>query len=476
MRRYPRWLLVVLCVTLCLVSVGLISVPIQTARAQTAPAAATSAPVIHTVASGETLARVAQRYGVSLTALLAANPEITNPDRIFVGQQIRIPAGGTVSSTPLPSAATNASGGQSTQPPTQTATPGPSATPTITLTRTLFPTETATPTFTAIPTNTPLPADASGLSATIVPPISASIPFETGGTVYAFSYPERMRAAGMTWARSEIRWNLGDPITAAQGAIEAAHSYGFHSLISVTGSPAQMMGDPSGYYQNFAAYLGEVAALNPEAIEVWSAPNLPANWPGGQINPAAYTQMLRIAYEAIKRANPNVLVISAAPDSAASFAGRCDGSGCDAALYLQAMATAGADQSADCMGMRYTDGALAPGLTTGDPRGGSAPTFIPLFNEYARVFPNKPVCVTQVGYLSFEGFPTSPAGYNWAANTSAEEQAQWIAEAEALAQTSGRARLFIVYNIDSTLYTQNNPQAGWAVVRPDGTCPVCGTP
>lgn len=47
---------------------------------------------IYTVMSGDTLWNISQRFGVSLQALINANPQITNPNRIFPGQRICIPA------------------------------------------------------------------------------------------------------------------------------------------------------------------------------------------------------------------------------------------------------------------------------------------------------------------------------------------------------------------------------------------------
>lgn len=43
------------------------------------------------VVQGDTLFKIAQRLGVSLAALLAVNPQITNPDLIFPGQVICLP-------------------------------------------------------------------------------------------------------------------------------------------------------------------------------------------------------------------------------------------------------------------------------------------------------------------------------------------------------------------------------------------------
>ncbi len=44
----------------------------------------------HTVAAGETAVRIARRYGISLDALLAANPGL-EPRRMRVGQVLNIP-------------------------------------------------------------------------------------------------------------------------------------------------------------------------------------------------------------------------------------------------------------------------------------------------------------------------------------------------------------------------------------------------
>lgn len=50
-----------------------------------------SSDASHRVRSGETLSRIAKENGLSLSSLLAANPQIKDPDRIRVGQEILIP-------------------------------------------------------------------------------------------------------------------------------------------------------------------------------------------------------------------------------------------------------------------------------------------------------------------------------------------------------------------------------------------------
>lgn len=47
-----------------------------------------------TVSRGDTLYSIARRYGVSLPRLIAANPQIADPSRIYPGQTVVIPSGG----------------------------------------------------------------------------------------------------------------------------------------------------------------------------------------------------------------------------------------------------------------------------------------------------------------------------------------------------------------------------------------------
>ena len=61
------------------------------AAAGTAPAAAGGQTAVYTVRKGDTLWGIAGRYGVALTDLIAANPQIKNPNLIYPGDRVRIP-------------------------------------------------------------------------------------------------------------------------------------------------------------------------------------------------------------------------------------------------------------------------------------------------------------------------------------------------------------------------------------------------
>jgi LysM repeat protein len=63
------------------------------APAVAAPLAAGACGPVYTVRPGDTLAGIAFRCGTSVSAILAANPSVVNPNRIFAGLRITIPGG-----------------------------------------------------------------------------------------------------------------------------------------------------------------------------------------------------------------------------------------------------------------------------------------------------------------------------------------------------------------------------------------------
>lgn len=62
-----------------------------------------SGPITYMVQQGDLLGSIAQKYGVTIAAIMAANPSLTDPSQIFVGQKLVIPAPGIMPSpTALP--------------------------------------------------------------------------------------------------------------------------------------------------------------------------------------------------------------------------------------------------------------------------------------------------------------------------------------------------------------------------------------
>jgi LysM repeat protein len=63
--------------------------------AATAPASPTAVPAptpqVYVIKTGDTLLKVAKKFGLTLDELLAANPKIKDPNKIGLGQEIIIP-------------------------------------------------------------------------------------------------------------------------------------------------------------------------------------------------------------------------------------------------------------------------------------------------------------------------------------------------------------------------------------------------
>jgi LysM repeat protein len=457
--------------------------------------AAPAQDTTYTVRPGDNLYRIALQFGVSVNDIVRRN-NIANPNLIFVGQVLTIPgaSGPAQPSQPAP-------GGGATQPPP--ATGGTGGTYVVRGGDTLWGISRR------FGTTVDALKAANGLTGNIIfvgqrlnlpggggsPPPAATQPppaappqvpppsggggsFELGGQVAAFSRPDLMKFAGMYWVKQQVRWHPGADPAGAAGMINNAHAQGFKILISALGEPSAISGGAN--YADYARFVGGLAALGADGIEVWNEMNIDREWPAGQINPSSYVNLLRQAYTQIKSRNPNTLVITGAP-APTGFFGGCGGGGCDDAPYIAGMVAAGGLAYADCVGIHYNEGILPPTARSGDPRGNSG--------HYTRYWGSmtdaywgaiggqRKLCMTEIGYLTDEGYPslesTAP-GFAWATNVTLANQAQWLAQAFTLSRDSGRYRLMIVFNVDLTAYGAD-PQAGYAIIRPGGSCPACDT-
>lgn len=314
----------------------------------------------------------------------------------------------------------------------------------------------------------PAPAPAPAPAPVKAAPITGG--FEVGGQTQSFGNPTLMASSGMTWVKFQHKWSPGDPPDTVAGRISSAHANGFKVLLSIPGASSY---PGSIDFQAYVNFLGGVAALGPDAIEVWNEMNIDFEWPAGQIDPASYVNnMLAPAYNAIKAANSRVIVISGAP----APTGFDNGTNAWAdSRYMAGVAAAGGANYMDCIGVHHNAGATSPSANSGHPAGNSHYSwyFWPTLNMYYDTFGGaRPVCFTELGYLSGQDFGGVPSRFSWAANTTVAQHAQWLAEAASLSASSGKVRLLIVFNVDFTYYA-DDPQAGYAMVRPDGSCPSC---
>ncbi len=442
--------------------------------------AAVVSAATYIVQPGDTLWRISRQFNTTVDAIVRTN-NIPNPNLIYVGQALEIPG-----DAPAPPA-----------PPGPTATPAPNPPPSSSQTYVVQPGDTLSKIAVRFGTTVQAIAQANnivnvnlifvgqvltipgaGPAPTAVPGVTPAPPppstgFNFGGQTQTFANAQVMKDAGMNWVKFQHKWAPGDSAADLGGSIQNAKDAGFKVLISVTGKtpyPAPNSID----FAAFTQFMGALAGQGPDAIEVWNEQNIDFEWPAGQIDPAAYVNnMLAPAYQAIKAANPNVLVISGAPaptgfdNSTNAWADN---------RYIAGMRAAGAANYADCIGAHHNAGATSPSATSGHPAGSHYSWYFkPMLDLYYNTFGGaRQICWTELGYLSGDGFSGLPPNFAWASGTSVQEQAQWLREARDLSISSGRVMMMIVFNVDFTSFDPTgDPQAGFAMIRPDGSCPAC---
>ena len=299
---------------------------------------------------------------------------------------------------------------------------------------------------------------------------------EVGGHVLKLTgeNADLLRQSDMTWARLQYQWVPGSSGFDLFEPVNEIQSGGFKVLVSITGpyNPTEID------FKDFNRFIREVAVVQPDAIEIWEDMNLERAWPNDEISAEDYVHlMLAPAYQTIKEIDPNIMVISGGLAPTGAFGG-CTPIGCDDSVYLTALIAADAQSFMDCAGVHIIAGATSPSSISGHPFDGNTGHYSWYFSGMADLYGgtfSKPLCFTSIGYLSAEGYGELGNGYLWAAGTTVEQQAQWLGESLVLARQAGNVRLFVVFNIDLDAYDSDSPWAGYAILRPDGTCPACIT-
>jgi hypothetical protein len=326
----------------------------------------------------------------------------------------------------------------------------------------------------AVPGPTPTPPP---------PPPTPVRGFALGGHVSGTDNLAVLNEAGMTWVKVQLRYSPGADPQSTVRDYQEYKSKNLLLLVSVVGHAEDVLSGGTAYFQQFSEFLAQVADVA-DAIEVWNEPNIKDEWPEGYIDPRQYTEMLRYAYSAIKARSPTTIVISAAP---APTGVHVPTQVWDDRRFIEGMASANAAQYMDCVGVHFNAGATPPGETSGHPaddgQGHHSWYFMPMVELYWNTF-NPPgasrtvdLCFTEVGFVTDEGMPETLAqagasGFLWAANIRLYDQGVWLSDALQRACHSGKVKLFIVWNVDFEAYGRD-PQAGYAILRPNGRCPSC---
>ncbi len=235
---------------------------------------------------------------------------------------------------------------------------------------------------------------------------------------------------------------------------------------------------PPVNYQDYGDYCGALAARYKgriAAYQVWNEPNLSREWGGRTPNPAEYTALLQVCYEAIKTADPNAIVISAglAPTGTQPPLAMPDTD------FLQGMYDAGAAAFFDVLGL-HAPGFKAPPeidpAVVADPDadygGQRFFSFRHVEDMRAIMVVNgdgqKQIAILEMGWMLKQDIHQS---YTWH-GVSEQEQADYLVRAYQYAAAHWKPWIGLmttVYIADFDWQPELHEQWWWAIVLPDGT-------
>lgn len=285
---------------------------------------------------------------------------------------------------------------------------------------------------------------------------------------------------GLDWVKMQMQWWLIEPSPGEfqwffyDGVVDEAYNHGLQLMVSIVGAPewtraANNHIGPPDDYEEFARFLRDLIDRYQgkiHAIEVWNEQNLDREWqtPNG-ISPEDYVRFLQVSYEAIKEADPDIIVISGAPSPTG------DGDWVRWAndfSYMDRAIAAGMLDYTDCVGAHHNGINVPPDLafdqTWEAPIAQTAVFRGPFDNPhhswsfkttlegYAQrvqaVDPDMKLCVTEFGWPTSEGYDVYPQGFGFALDNTLEDQANYIVQAFQQMRTSGDVWIAILFNFD----------------------------
>lgn len=270
-----------------------------------------------------------------------------------------------------------------------------------------------------------------------------------------------IRGMGFGWLRQEVRWATIEwregqyDWTELDRLVADASAEGVRILLQVGGFPPEdaprqrdVLTLTPDEMRRYADLLGRMAARyrgQVQAYEIWDPPNAAPIWGGsGVMSASEYAQLLRLAYAAVKAADSQAIVVTAALMPTGS---RNPREAIPPHVYLDEMYQAGAKAHFDAIGAQSWGYNNPP---ADDPTRSTADntTFKGDWHLYFRSFELLyPVMqkhgdeAKQIWLVKF-GWPSSTtpiAGQEYVADNTEQEQALYLVEAYAI----GRARPYV---------------------------------
>lgn len=261
--------------------------------------------------------------------------------------------------------------------------------------------------------------------------------------------------------QDQFHWEVTDRVVAG------AEYYGLDLVVRLDQHPAWVsnvdlaLNAPPEKLEDYRDFVQRVAARYRGRIRayiIWNEPNLAVEWGGQPPDPAAFTNLLRVGYEAVKAGDPQALVVAAglAPTNSN------DAEAMDDRLFLQAMYQAGAGAYFDILGAHPYSFGQAPNAPQSDR---NHPAFRRLA-ELRQIMVEhgdryKPVWITEMGWT------IDPPPDQADIRVSQQQQATYLVEALALVRREWPwVGLVTVWNLSRP--TPGDPFGGYSLLDEAG--------
>ncbi len=380
--------------------------------------------------------------------------------------------------------------------PTPTPTPPPTPTPTPTPVP-------PTPTPAAVVAEAQPPAEEGGGGEQPAPaeesaPLPAAPNPGFGYGVQAHMYytdlgavASAVKGMGFNWVKQQTPWK---DIEGSKGAYnwgeldkiaDVMHNSGLSVLFSVVKAPGWArppstdMGveGPPANPQDYADFMGAMAAHfkgRVQAYEIWNEQNLHYEWGNEQLDAGRYVELLKLAYQAVKAADPNAIVVS----GALTPTGAPQPWAIDDYTYLEQMYQAGMKDYCDAVGSHPSGYNVPPDV---DWQAFNEPNLRftgPVTNRhhswsykatmegYRNIMVNygdadKTIWPTEFGWAS----SSSPAkNYEYAADNSLQEQAEYTVKAYQMGKAWGWVGVMFLWNLNFRVIAPGSEMAQWGIV------------
>ncbi len=299
---------------------------------------------------------------------------------------------------------------------------------------------------------------------------------------------------GFGWVKVQVQWAILEQNpeeyrwVELDRLVDTVEGFDFDLLIGVVDAPGWLRAEP-GYNgppedpAEFGRFMGVLAARyagRVTAYELWNEPNLSREWHGATLDPAGYVALLRAGSLAVRQADPQARVISAAP----GVTGIDDGvSAIDDRRFLREALAAGMAQWVDGIGVHPYGYANPPWERAADTSHKASawndhPSFFFLdtLEDYHAILlevgVDLPLWPTEFGWPAAEGIrsnnlpPDFP--YPYAAWVTEQEQAEYLVAAARLLRERPWVGPFFIWNLNmSVVWGRERPEALFSLLRLD---------